>query len=475
MDLWSYEQTTAKNVISMDIKSQVGNENTFKGVVSTSSSEFAMMTTDCPTSQCNIANKYDYLLAPDEESNVRAKETIFKFDDQPMSSFLLEGSLFIDNFEFGIDYLVEELKFIGINRAYYGFGFDTSKEPHVDSRFMFRENIQGILGLAPPQDEASKNRHFLFQLQEKGVIEHLVFAIFMESDENGRSDIKFGSYDTDRIESGHQLAMIETLNTTTWAVEAKDFKIGAFIREKIENGEINEISSDGHKSFLDGTRKAFIEPSSPFIYVPPADFVLFARQLQLYYGDQGLKCTYDNLKKSLSSSCRFEKPCSEITAVDSALFHLTLFDSKGGEVVVKLEGKDMFVPGKLIDDDDKSIADYCFIPILKHNYGPVDTWFLGAPILDGYYAVFDMSQGSYLQVGISVKNDEAADALYNFEGPPLEKPQVVGKWIVIILVLIMVVITIAFVACKKKRESTPKGRESSLMSDEVTPGENLIN
>ena len=74
------------------------------------------MTTDCPVTMCQIDEeiKYDYTLAPDEQSNVKVKNLVYKFDDQPMSQYQLEGSIFIDDFEFGIDYPVEEIKFVGI-------------------------------------------------------------------------------------------------------------------------------------------------------------------------------------------------------------------------------------------------------------------------------------------------------------------------------------------------------------------------
>lgn len=88
---------------------------------------------------------------------------------------------------------------------------------------------------------------------------------------------------------------------------------------------------------------------------------------------------------------------------------MTIFDDSGENLVIKLEGKDMFLPGSYLDETDESIANFCFVPVLKHNFGPKNTWFLGAPILDGYYTVFDMSQGDKLQIGISVKNDEFAD------------------------------------------------------------------
>ena len=151
--------------------------------------------------------------------------------------------------------------------------------------------------------------------------------------------------------------MIQTVNSTTWALQGKDFRVG-------------NQTSEGTRSFLDQTRKIFIEPSSPFIYVPPTDFVKFARELQLSYLDQGLRCTYDNSKKSLSSSCRFEKPCDQVKFIDDDLFEMTIFDESGQSIVLRLEGKDMFMSGSLLDETDPSIANFCFVPILKHNFGP---------------------------------------------------------------------------------------------------------
>ena len=55
----------------MEVKSQVddnGNPKKYKAMVSTSTSEFSIMTTDCPVNMCQINEeiKYDYTLAPDE-------------------------------------------------------------------------------------------------------------------------------------------------------------------------------------------------------------------------------------------------------------------------------------------------------------------------------------------------------------------------------------------------------------------------
>ena len=59
----------------------------------------------------------------------------------------------------------------------------------------YNETVTGIIGLAPPKTQMAKDRHFLYQLKENGVIEKLVFAISMNSD-NGfeNSKIEIGNY-----------------------------------------------------------------------------------------------------------------------------------------------------------------------------------------------------------------------------------------------------------------------------------------
>jgi hypothetical protein len=54
MNLFSYEQSTSKNIVNMEIKSQVkdGTPKNYRAIISTSSSEFALMTTDCVPSMC---------------------------------------------------------------------------------------------------------------------------------------------------------------------------------------------------------------------------------------------------------------------------------------------------------------------------------------------------------------------------------------------------------------------------------------
>jgi hypothetical protein len=66
----------------------------------------------------------------------------------------------------------------------------------------------------------------------------------------------------------------------------------------------------------------------------------------------------------------------------------------------------MFVNGSSIfHDNDDYRADWCFLPILQHNFMDDNTtWYLGSPILNDYYTVFDMSPASYIQIGIAPRN-----------------------------------------------------------------------
>jgi len=93
------------------------------------------------------------------------------------------------------------------------------------------------------------------------VIDHLTFAIYLTSNEKMKSNIKFGSYDVEGIDPTTTLTLIRTVNTTSWALKANDFKIGSI------------------PLLIYGDRQAIIEPSSPFIYVPGDDFQKIARAL----------------------------------------------------------------------------------------------------------------------------------------------------------------------------------------------------
>lgn len=118
----------------------------------------------------------------------------------------------------------------------------------------------------------------------------MTFAIYMSSDKSKKSSIKFGSYDP--IGMTEPLSLIRTVNKTSWALNAKDFKFGV------------------NASDITGQRIVYIEPSSPFIYAPAADFVSISRSFLNYYKDQGLTCNYN--REIRLYTCSFDKSCDDI-------------------------------------------------------------------------------------------------------------------------------------------------------------------
>lgn len=104
---------------------------------------------------------------------------------------------------------------------------------------------------------------------------------------------------------------------------------------------------------------------------------------------------------------------------------LTLHDDESNEFQIVMNATSMFVPGSVIDEDNDKIKDQCYLAMLEHTKGPADTWFLGAPIINDYYTVFDMSPFDehnlgYIQIGIGIENSknmigEAKIKQYNYE------------------------------------------------------------
>lgn len=114
-------------------------------------------------------------------------------------------------------------------------------------------------------------------------------------------------------------------------MQAKDFKVG---------GDILDFGT---------AREAIIEPSSPFIYIPSADFFKVTRKLLEKYGSIGIKCNNDH-------TCRFDKNCDEVQGIDNldGLLNITLY-SGDSEFVINMDPKSMFVSGKYIDESNPDI------------------------------------------------------------------------------------------------------------------------
>ena len=172
----------------------------------------------------------------------------------------------------------------------------------------------------------------------------------MSSDDT-RSSIKFGSYDEEGIMEGEVLKLVRTNQVGSWMLKAKDFRFG--LDDTIEN--------------INGTRMVHIEPSSPFIYAPAADFLQISRKFLFYYQNESFSCNYD--RNTSIYSCHFDQPCEEARKIlnKDADFQATVFDDFGGSFDFKLEENKLLIDGNQMYHEDPSKTDKCYIPILYQN------------------------------------------------------------------------------------------------------------
>jgi hypothetical protein len=76
----------------------------------------------------------------------------------------------------------------------------------------------------------------------------------------------------------------------------------------------------GDTLFLNKNRAIDIDPQLPYIYMPDLDFIKIQEKLQeLYYG-QDIICDYT------TNFCKFNKPCSDVNALDGYDFKVTFYD-----------------------------------------------------------------------------------------------------------------------------------------------------
>lgn len=115
----------------------------------------------------------------------------------------------------------------------------------------------------------------------------------------------------------------------------------------------------------------------------------------------------------------------------------------------------MFVPGNFLYNDDESQWEYCFLPILYQNLTDQDTWFLGSPILNDYYTVFDMSGEP--QIGFAKINPVNTIGEQYFEEYLATNMQTLMNlhlvlWVVIGLSLIVLLSMYLLYLCRKSSE-----------------------
>mmetsp|Transcript_18776 Transcript_18776/g.28900 ORF Transcript_18776/g.28900 Transcript_18776/m.28900 type:complete len:125 (+) Transcript_18776:419-793(+) len=90
----------------------------------------------------------------------------------------------------------------------------------------------GYLGLAPWRRDADKSTNFLYNLKQNGYIDHQTVAFYTSLERGNSSIIKFGGWDPDAVAEGEQLSTLQTLNTSTWALNLTYANIASVVLQK---------------------------------------------------------------------------------------------------------------------------------------------------------------------------------------------------------------------------------------------------
>lgn len=137
--------------------------------------------------------------------------------------------------------------------------FDLKFQDITSTTSQFTSEFDGYLGLGPySENPAMKSYNFMWQLKNLGLIEHLVFSIYISTTAGRNSYIKFGDYDDGSIKSGETLRMFKTNDVDEWSIPS------SFI---YFNGA----------ALLSGIQKKIeFDPHFPYIYIPEGDWTHIA-------------------------------------------------------------------------------------------------------------------------------------------------------------------------------------------------------
>ena len=147
------------------------------------------------------------------------------------------------------------------------------------------------MGIAPyTADPDNKERNFLWQLKDAGLIDHMVISFFVHLTDSYKkmpSTIKFGSYDTSNIPVGEKITMIETMDKTTWDLQATKYTLS---------------QADG----IHGKTRLRLHPGVPYLYVTERIWGEFSQTINEKFA-QALCQPGTNL-------CKFDVRCSDVAA-----------------------------------------------------------------------------------------------------------------------------------------------------------------
>jgi len=121
-----------------------------------------------------------------------------------LADYKYSGKVSTDEFKFSLSKYFRDVK---IQQKFFEVA-TVEKEGELS----FMNDYSGYMGIAPYlADPDNKERNFLWQLKNAGLIDHMVVSFFVHLTDSYRkmpSTIKFGSYDTANMYPGQKMTMI---------------------------------------------------------------------------------------------------------------------------------------------------------------------------------------------------------------------------------------------------------------------------
>lgn len=204
-------------------------------------------------------------------------------------------------------------------------------------------------------------------MYDRGMIDQKQIGIYTKkriqdsSEENHKeSTIRFGSYDDDLIDKGHELLWMNTTESNSWAVKVN----------RASFGSSKEIWSD---------TEALMDPGYPFIGIPPQHYKAFQEQIKNAYSDDMVDC-------SSNAWCYFKKPCNELyTELPDLKFTFTVNHALGSV--------NFSVPPKsyLYETESINSPEICHMGIvsLSQSSFPSSQIILGQSFMENHYITLD--------------------------------------------------------------------------------------
>ena len=185
------------------------------------------------------------------------------------------------------------------------------------------------------------------------------------------SQIRFGGFNEELFDTGHETIMMKTRAKSSWEVK---FDSAGFYSETVWKGW-----------------HALIDPGYPFIALPKQAFEMFKNDLMKAYPDEPVTCSDDEW-------CYFVSPCSKIVdSMPDLQFTFPVEHESMSTATFRIPAKSF-----LFDDKDvRTKLMTCHLGVVRQRFSELDHFVLGSAFMENFYTVFDASDPEVNKIGLA--------------------------------------------------------------------------